>query len=130
MRNPEKVLTGLFAVVIVVLAFAFFIQSNRGQRAWQQFMLPHQSAVGDVDGGRDLAITYCADCHEVGRGRTSPVAEAPPFREVVKRWPVEFLAEALAEGISVNQHETVQMPEFAFESEQIDNLLAYLESLK
>ena len=40
------------------------------------------------------------------------------------------LAEALAEGISVNQHENVEMPEFAFESEQIDNLLTYLDSLK
>ena len=91
---------------------------------------PANRLLGDVDVGRDLAITYCADCHEVGRGRTSPVAEAPPFREVVKGWPVEFLAEALAEGISVNQHENVEMPEFAFESEQIDNLLTYLDSLK
>ena len=63
-------------------------------------------------------------------GMWTPVAEAPPFRDVVKQWPVEYLAEAFAEGISVQQHEVAQMPEFQFEVDQIDDLLAYLDSLR
>jgi mono/diheme cytochrome c family protein len=44
------------------------------------------------------------------------------FRE---RWPVEHLAEALAEGIMVGHEE---MPEFRMTTSEIDAFLAYLES--
>jgi mono/diheme cytochrome c family protein len=51
---------------------------------------------------------------------------APPFRDLSKRYPVEFLAEALAEGI-VTGHPA--MPRFTFEPREIDALLTYMGSL-
>jgi hypothetical protein len=42
---------------------------------------------------------------------------------------VEYLAEALAEGI-VTGHGPVRMPAFVFEPEEIDDLLAYLEPVQ
>jgi len=92
--------------------------------------LPGELPTGDAEAGKALATTYCSVCHDISGGRHSPVSAAPPFAQVVTRWPVEYLAEALAEGISVNHQQKVQMPEFTFEPEQIDNLLAYLETLK
>lgn len=56
-----------------------------------------------------------------------PLAVAPPFRELHKRYPVENLEEAFAEGISTG-HPT--MPEFRFAPDQIANLVAVLKSLE
>jgi len=87
----------------------------------------HTSALAqDVEIGRQLAEERCARCHSIGEAGSSPLDEAPPFREVVTRYPVENLAEALAEGITVG-HDA--MPEFVFSPEEIGDLLAYLETL-
>jgi hypothetical protein len=51
---------------------------------------------------------------------------APPFRELPKRYPVDHLAEALAEGI-VTGHPA--MPEFTFTPREIEALLSYLSTL-
>jgi mono/diheme cytochrome c family protein len=77
--------------------------------------------------GKALAEKHCARCHAIGQTGDSPFKPAPPFREVVTRYPVESLAEALAEGISVGHH---AMPEFTFTPEQIEDLLSYLDTLK
>ena len=69
----------------------------------------------------------CARCHALGLEGKSPHPQAPPFREVVERYPVEDLEESLAEGI-VSGHP--DMPEFTFEPSEINAILAYLNSLK
>ena len=71
--------------------------------------------------------TNCARCHAVGKAGDSPLPQAPRFRELHKRYPVENLAEAFGEGI-VTGHPS--MPEFVLEPDQIDDLLAYLRSLE
>lgn len=76
--------------------------------------------------GRELADTHCSRCHAVGNEGASPMEGAPAFRDLQLRYPLEDLAEALAEGI-VTSHP--QMPVFTFSSEQIDALLAYMGSL-
>lgn len=76
--------------------------------------------------GRAIAETHCARCHAIEREGASPEPLAVPFRELPKRYPVQQLGEALAEGI-VTGHPA--MPEFTFEPPQIEALLAYLESL-
>ena len=63
-------------------------------------------------------------CHQ--REGESPMGLAPPFRELPKRYPVDHLAEALAEGI-VTGHPA--MPEFTFTPREIEALLSYLSSL-
>jgi mono/diheme cytochrome c family protein len=76
--------------------------------------------------GRAIAETRCARCHAIGTKGESPVAIAPPFRTLSQRYPVEHLAEALAEGIVVGHP---LMPEFTFDPPEIDALLTYIESL-
>lgn len=77
--------------------------------------------------GHAIAKTHCARCHAIERTGASPLGLAPPFRVLPQRYPVEYLAEALAEGI-VTGHPA--MPEFTFEPEEIGSLLAYIASLK
>jgi mono/diheme cytochrome c family protein len=85
------------------------------------------SPAQDVAAGKALAEKQCARCHATGADGASAYQEAPPFRDIVKRYPVDNLAEALAEGITVGHH---AMPEFTFSPDQIGDLLAYLEMLK
>jgi cytochrome c len=77
--------------------------------------------------GRVLLQAHCAQCHAIGRIEASPLGIAPPFRELHKRYPVEDLAESLAEGI-VTGHPT--MPEFRLDPAQISDVLAYLKTLE
>jgi mono/diheme cytochrome c family protein len=77
--------------------------------------------------GYAIAKAHCARCHAIERTGPSPLGLAPPFRVLPQRYPVQYLAEALAEGI-VTGHPA--MPEFTFEPEEIGSLLAYIESLK
>ena len=79
-----------------------------------------------VEKGRELAERLCIKCHAVGRDGDSPMAEAPPFRVLAQKWPVDSLAEAFAEGIVVGHP---AMPVFTFEPNDIRNLLTYLDSL-
>ncbi len=77
--------------------------------------------------GRELAEVHCSQCHAVGHEGTSPMTGALPFRELELRYPIETLAEALAEGI-VTGHP--QMPVFTFTPAEIDDLLTYLDGLR
>ncbi len=76
--------------------------------------------------GRAIAQAKCARCHAIGVEGDSPLAVALPFRVLPQRYPVENLAEALAEGIYVGHP---MMPEFKFDPPEIDALLAFIDSL-
>jgi mono/diheme cytochrome c family protein len=76
--------------------------------------------------GETIARQHCARCHAIGPTGESPMGLAPAFRDLSKRYPIEFLAEALAEGI-VTGHPA--MPRFVFEPREIDALLTYMGSL-
>jgi mono/diheme cytochrome c family protein len=80
-----------------------------------------------VEQGREIAETNCASCHAIGATGESPHATAPPFRTLSQNYPIESLSEAFAEGILV---EHPDMPEFRLEPEQINALLAYIESVQ
>jgi cytochrome c len=77
--------------------------------------------------GKTFALTNCARCHSIDRVTQSPLKIAPPFRTLHNRYPVETLAEALAEGIQTG-HPT--MPEFRLDPDQIHDLLSYLKTLE
>jgi len=81
----------------------------------------------DAARGERLARDHCAACHAIGRTGASPRAGAPAFRDLHARYPVDQLAEALAEGI-VTGH--TDMPEQSFAPEDVDALIAYLHSLE
>ncbi|GAA0240727.1 Cytochrome c6 [Methylorubrum aminovorans] len=77
--------------------------------------------------GETIARTNCARCHAIGRIGASPLAEAPPFRELHHRYPVTDLGEALAEGITTGHP---SMPEFRLDPDQAQALIAYLQTLE
>ena len=77
--------------------------------------------------GEFLLATNCARCHAVGRAGTSPHPEAPPFRTLSRRYKIEGLAEALAEGLSTGHPD---MPEFVFAPEDVGPIIKYLQSIQ
>jgi len=77
--------------------------------------------------GEGLLSLLCSRCHAVGRSGSSTHPEAPPFRTLGQRYPIEALAEGLAEGLSSGHPD---MPEFRFEVEDVNAILAYLESIQ
>ena len=104
-------------------------------RAVALFVLGALASAGavaqSVDGNEDIGFAFvdanCSRCHAVGLTGDSPVAAAPPFRDLGRFYPVDALAEALAEGI-VTGH--ADMPEFVLEPEEIANVIAYLKSIQ
>ncbi len=77
--------------------------------------------------GRALAEAHCGACHATGRVGASTAPEAPPFRALSRNYRVDMLQEALAEGISVGHP---AMPQFQFAPEDVDALIAYLQSIQ
>ncbi len=81
----------------------------------------------EIQRGQAFAQAECASCHAIGRSGESPLRTAPPFRTLHLRYPVENIAESLAEGI-VTAHPG--MPQFRLEAGQIGDLIAYLKTLE
>lgn len=77
--------------------------------------------------GAVLTQRYCAACHAVGATGTSPNHAAPPFRELHRRYSIDNLAEALAEGMLVGHP---AMPEFQFQPGDIRAIVTYLKSVQ
>jgi mono/diheme cytochrome c family protein len=77
--------------------------------------------------GQDLLEKNCSRCHAVHRTGASPHADAPPFRTLARKYPIEGLSEALAEGLSVGHPD---MPEFAFAPDEVGAILEYLKSIQ
>jgi cytochrome c len=77
--------------------------------------------------GAELLTSNCARCHSVARTGDSPNSAAPPFRTLSRKYPIDSLSEALAEGLSVGHP---AMPEFVFDTDEITAILAYLKSIQ
>lgn len=80
-----------------------------------------------LDHGKGLVETNCARCHAVGATDESPLADAPAFRTLSERYPVDALEEAFAEGIVTGHPD---MPEFEATPQQIADIIAYLASIQ
>jgi cytochrome c len=100
---------------LVALAFALTVAT------------PVAAASPQQQRGKTFALNNCGRCHSVDKVSPSPLKIAPPFRILHKRYPIETLGEALAEGISTG-HPT--MPAFQLDPDQIGDLLAYLKTLE
>lgn len=81
---------------------------------------------GLVDDGREIAESQCATCHAVGTSGDSPNPRAPHFRTLLSRYHADVLQQELIEGIRV----THPMPEFQFNPQGVDALIAYLQSIQ
>ena len=80
-----------------------------------------------VQRGTTFAQANCASCHSIDKVTLSSLPLAPPFRSLHLRYPVENLAEALAEGI-VTGHPN--MPEFRLDPGQIGDFIDFLKTLE
>ena len=92
-----------------------------------QFAVAAPAGAQDAGAGQGIARENCVRCHAITKTDVSTLKEAPPFRDVVTRYPPASLAESLAEGISTGHPD---MPEFVFPVDQIGDLIAYLETLQ
>ena len=77
--------------------------------------------------GARIVDEVCAGCHAVRARGASPYAPAPPFREVVQRRSLDDLETAMAQGLLTPHPD---MPSFTFRAAEIDDLIAYLDTLR
>src|SRR5215470_6488266 len=77
--------------------------------------------------GQEILATHCARCHAIALTGDSPHRDAPPFRTLGQKYPVDWLGEALGEGLSTGHPD---MPEFVFEPQEINAILTYLQSIQ
>ena len=91
---------------------------------------PHEAFAdeyGDPARGRAYAQDHCASCHAIGASpaEQSPSLDAPTFREVANT--SGFTRMAFGAWLrSVHQ----QMPDFVVETDHIDDVYVYLETLR
>lgn len=84
---------------------------------------------GNALEGQDLAKQLCAACHALAPEAASPNPQAPNFHTLTLAYPPEHLAEGFAEGIVVGTDAHIAMPQFELSPEQIDDLIAYLDTV-
>jgi mono/diheme cytochrome c family protein len=77
--------------------------------------------------GEALVRENCSRCHAIGKEGDSPHPQAPPFRTLSNKYPIENLAESLAEGI-VSGHP--YMPIFVFSPQDLAAIINYLQSVQ
>jgi mono/diheme cytochrome c family protein len=77
--------------------------------------------------GRELVEANCARCHAIGQDDESAHPEAPAFRTLTERYPLDALEEAFVEGITTGHPD---MPEFVASPEQIGAIISFLDTLQ
>jgi cytochrome c len=87
----------------------------------------HAAEKAVIDKGEALVKENCSRCHAIGKEGNSPHPQAPPFRTLSSKYPIEDLAESLAEGI-VSGHP--DMPVFAFSPHDVEAIIEYLQSIQ
>jgi cytochrome c len=75
--------------------------------------------------GESILVENCGPCHATARTGESRHPDAPPFRTLGKRYPIEYLQESLGEGI-ISGHP--DMPEFT--GDDVGAIIAYLKSIQ
>jgi mono/diheme cytochrome c family protein len=85
---------------------------------------PSARAAGDAAAGKDLATTWCSACHLMEGGQTTADG-ARPFAAMAR--DPKVTADRL-HAFLVKPHG--QMPELNLTRQEIENLVAYIESLK
>jgi cytochrome c len=86
-----------------------------------------QAQSPSVQRGLNFVLANCARCHAIDKVSESPLRIAPPFRTLHRKYPVETLQQAFAEGIQTGHQ---NMPEFRLDGDQIGDVIAYLKTLE
>ena len=83
-------------------------------------------AAGDPGAGSQLARTWCASCHLVDEPAAGPTTQGPPTFRALARQQTKTSAELRT--FLTNPHPP--MPSLGLSRVQIDDLVAYIESLR
>jgi cytochrome c len=89
--------------------------------------VPVDARDNSADRGEAFAREHCARCHALGPRGASPMSEAPPFRMLAGRFPVDDLADVLTEGVD-RRHPA--MPDFRLGPADASDLTAYMKALR
>ena len=106
---------------------SFFLLALATMGAMSLAAVSAQESTSAVKRGADLLAANCSRCHATGTTGSSPHPDAPTFRTLSQKYPIEGLGEALAEGLSVGHPD---MPEFTFDAEDVGAILSYLKSIQ
>ncbi len=117
--SPRQASCRTVALTVVALVLSGLVATSS---AFAQI-----SPSASIAWGLAIVQENCSRCHAVGVADASSLAKAPPFRELHKKYNVEGLAEALAEGIVTGHSD---MPAFAFDPPDVDAIIQYLKSLE
>jgi mono/diheme cytochrome c family protein len=82
---------------------------------------PNAGAAGKV-----LLEQNCSRCHSIAAKGESPLAKAPPLRDIYLRYPIDQLEQGFAEGMGSRHRD---MPQIQFSDDQVAAILAYLGSI-
>jgi mono/diheme cytochrome c family protein len=89
-------------------------------------LLALPAAAQDLKRGEKLLADACGSCHAVGSGESADKT-APALRTLGRRYSIESLEEALAEGFMTGHP---AMPEFQFDADDVGAIIAYLKSIQ
>jgi len=78
---------------------------------------------GDAGAGAAYAKQYCSKCHAIGDTEISPEPKAPRFKDIANKRSAVVLDVWL-------RRPHLYMPNIVVEADQIDNVIAYILSLK
>lgn len=85
-----------------------------------------QTEPGDTREGQRIAATWCANCHRVAPGGPGPATDAAPPFQAVARMPSTTSMSLRA----FLQTPHVNMPDFRLARTELDDVVAYILSLK
>jgi cytochrome c len=80
---------------------------------------------GDPGAGAAYARQYCSKCHAIGDTQISPEPKAPRFKDIAN---TPGMTPVVLDVWLRTPH--VYMPNIVVEADQIDNVIAYILSLK
>lgn len=89
-------------------------------------LLPLTALADTAARGEAIVRENCAACHGVTQDDASPNPRAIPFRFLERLYPLQYLEEALVEGITVGH----EMPEFVLDTAQMTAVIQYLDSIQ
>jgi cytochrome c len=88
--------------------------------------LADEGASPEAEGKLLLEKNTCARCHSIEATGESPLKQAPPLRDIYRKYPAQELEFEFAEGMG-SRHK--DMPQVQFSSEQVDAILTYLSEI-
>lgn len=95
----------------------------RRLRSWQPIAIESDRRIRE---GQALAESNCSGCHAIGAQGRGTNGNAPMFRNLSRLHTLLALREPITRGIAA-PHD--QMPQFVLSDEQIDMVVAYINSL-